>query len=60
MEKNYTHYDRNFTEHVLKLSYERIHVSKLVRELGIRSNLIYRWRREFKEYGNCSFPVNGI
>lgn len=60
MEKERTHYDRSFKEHVVKLSYERKHISELARELGIRSNLIYRWRKELEEYGNSSFPGNGI
>jgi transposase len=28
--------------------------------LGIRSELVYRWRREFKEYGTGSFSGHGV
>ena len=49
-----------FQENAVKLSYERKNVSRLARELGIASHLIYRWRKKFQKYGQGSFPGNGI
>lgn len=60
MGKERTQYDRSFKDNAVKLSYERKSVSELARELGIPSNLIYRWRKEAEEYGEGSFPGNGI
>ncbi|MGL6179401.1 MAG: transposase [Tannerellaceae bacterium] len=60
MGKERTQYDCNFKDNAFKLSYERKNVSVLAREPGISSNLIYRWRKEAEEYGDGSFPGNGI
>ena len=54
------HYDRKFKENTVKLSYQRDNINDLARELGIRSELVYRWRREFKEYGTGSFSGHGV
>jgi transposase len=54
------HYDRKFKENTVKLSYQRDNINDLARELGIRSELVYRWRRELKEYGAGSFSVHGV
>jgi Transposase and inactivated derivatives len=53
------HYDSKFKENAVKLSYERQNISQLARELGIGDTLIYRWRKEFSQYGTNSFPGNG-
>ncbi len=53
------HYSRDFKENAVKLSYERSNISDLARELGIRSNLLYRWRDESQVKGKESFPGNG-
>ena len=54
------HYDRKFKKNAVKLSYQRDNLNDLARELGIRSELVYRWRREFKEYGTGSFSGHGV
>jgi len=54
------HYDRKFKENAVKLSYQRDNLNDLARELGIRSELIYRWRKELKEYGTGSFSGHGV
>ena len=54
------HYDRKFKENAVKLSYQRDNINDLARELGIRSEMVYRWRRELKEYGTGSFSGHGI
>jgi len=60
MKKERKHYDSLFKENAVKLSYERKNVSGLVRELGVISALLYRWREEYDQYGKGSFPGNGI
>ena len=47
------HYDRKFKENAVKLSYQRDNLNDLARELGIRTELVYRWRREFNVAGPC-------
>ena len=54
------HYDRKFKENAVNLSYQRDNINDFARELGIRSELIYRWRRELKEYGAGSFSRHGV
>jgi len=54
------HYDRKFKENAVKLSYQRDNLNDLARELGIRTELVYRWRRELKEYGTGSFSGHGV
>jgi transposase len=39
------------------LSYER-HI-ELARELGITAPQLYKWRKEYEEFGQGSFPGNG-
>jgi transposase len=43
----------------VKLSKSRDNLIELAEELGIRVELIYRWRREFLDMGQSSFPGNG-
>jgi transposase len=42
----------------VQLSYERHNISELARELGITAPL-YKWRKEYEEFGQGSFPGNG-
>jgi transposase len=60
MKKQRMHYDRKFKENAVKLSYQRDNLNDLARELGIRSELVYRWRKELKEYGTGSFSGHGV
>ena len=59
MKKERKHYEPSFKEHAVKLSYERKNLRELAKELGIRSELIYRWRKELEHFGTGSFPGNG-
>ena len=59
MTKTRKHYDASFKENAVKLSYERKNLSQLARELGVEVTLIYRWRKEYSQYADCSFPGNG-
>ena len=46
-------------EKAVQLSYERTNVSELARELGITAPQLYKWRKEFEEFGEGSFPGKG-
>ena len=52
-------YDKSFKEKVVQLSYERTNISEFARELGITAPQLYKWRKEFEEFGEGSFPGNG-
>ncbi|HHX70928.1 MAG TPA: transposase [Gallicola sp.] len=54
------HFDKAFKENAVKLSFDRKNVSELAQELGIEPFLLYRWRKEFQDKGDSSFPGNGI
>lgn len=34
-------------------------MSELARELGIKVSLLYKWRKDYQEYGEGSFPGKG-
>src|SRR5690625_2642007 len=51
-------YDAAFKRQAVELSKGRKNMSELARELGIQPHLLYNWRREFKEFGEGSFPGN--
>jgi transposase len=59
MKKTRKIYDRVFKEKVVQLSYERHNISELARELGINAPQLYKWRKEYEEFGQGSFPGNG-
>jgi len=59
MTKERTFYDREFKQKAVELSYARGNTKEIAEELGIRVELLYRWRREFKKYENNSFPGKG-
>jgi len=50
------HYDSSFKLRAVELSYERSNNSVLARELGIKASLLYKWRKDYQEYGSNSFP----
>ena len=52
-------YDKAFKEKAVQLSYDRTNVSELARELGITAPQLYKWRKEFEEFGEGSFPGKG-
>jgi transposase len=59
MNQKRKNYDSSFKENAVKLSYERKNVSELAHELGIESVLIYRWRKEYSQYGPGRFSGHG-
>ncbi|MDF2932770.1 MAG: Transposase family [Chryseobacterium sp.] len=52
-------YDPAFKTKAVQLSNERTNISELARELGIAVTLLYKWRKEYEEFGEGSFPGNG-
>ena len=52
-------YDKAFKDKAVQLSYERANISELARELGITAPQLYKWRKEFEEFGEGSFPGKG-
>jgi transposase len=59
MTKRRRKFDREFKLHAVELSYSRENIKELASELGIRPELIYRWRSEFARHEGASFPGNG-
>lgn len=49
-------YDKAFKEKAVQLSYERANLSEFARELGVTAPQLYKWRKEFEEFGEGSFP----
>ncbi|UFH34687.1 transposase [Flavobacterium acetivorans] len=52
-------YDKAFKEKAVQLSYDRTNISELARELGAPAPQLYKWCKEFEEYGEGSFPEKG-
>jgi transposase len=44
-------YDKAFKEKAVQLSYERTNASELARDLGVTAAQLYKWRKEFEEFG---------
>lgn len=59
MSKSRRKFDRNFKLKAVELSYQRANIKELADELGIRVELLYRWRSEFASRKEASFPGNG-
>ena len=52
-------YDPAFKIKAVELSNNRSNLSEVARELGIKVSLLYKWRKDYQEYGGGSFPGNG-
>ena len=52
-------FDKEFKLMIVELSKSREDLKELAKELDIRVELIYRWRREFLEKKTGSFPGHG-
>ena len=52
-------YDPAFKLNAVQLSYERKNIRELADELGINVNLLYRWRSEYAQKPEASFPGHG-
>lgn len=52
-------YDPAFKTKAVELSNEKANISELARELGIKAPMLYKWRKEYIEFGKGSFPDRG-
>lgn len=59
MSKPRKQYDREFKIMAVELSNSRDNMALLAKELDVRPELLYRWRREITERPQTSFPGNG-
>ena len=59
MTKERQTYDKEFKQKAVELSFARGNAREIAEELGIRPELLYRWRREHQKYQNNSFPGKG-
>lgn len=53
-------FTKEFKIDVVAQSYQRDNIAELAGELGLRPKLIYRWRAEYKNSPEESFPGNGV
>jgi transposase len=53
-------YSREFKMDVIQQSYVRESIGELAQELGIHPEMIYRWRREYEQGDQTSFPGQGV
>jgi transposase len=52
-------YDKEFKLRAVRMSYETDLISDLARELGMRVELLYRWRKEMQKEESKQFPGHG-
>ena len=52
-------FDKEFKKKAVELSYARGNATEIAEELGIERALLYRWRKEFNQYDENSFPGHG-
>lgn len=52
-------YSREFKMDVIQQSYVRGSIGTLAKELGIAAEMIYRWRKEYENGEDSSFPGQG-
>ena len=58
--KTRRNYDKDFKEKAVALSNVRGNNIEVAEELGIRPDLLSRWKREHKKYQKNSFPGKGL
>jgi transposase len=52
-------YDKEFKQKAVELAAARGNTAEVAEELGIKADLLYRWRREHGQYDKNSFPGQG-
>jgi len=52
-------YDKEFKQKAVELAAARGNAAEIAEELGIKTDLLYRWRREYNQYEKNSFPGQG-
>jgi transposase len=53
-------YEPAFKIKAVELSNERSNITELSRELGIPVSMLYKWRKEYNQFGQGSFPGKGV
>lgn len=59
MKESRKNYSKEFKQKAVELANVRGNVNEIARELGVRAELLYRWRREFTQDPSLSFSGNG-
>lgn len=59
MKRERRHFDKEFKLMAINLCYSGKATKEVAEELGIRSDLIRRWRREYEQYQGGSFSGYG-
>lgn len=59
MRRKSKHYTLEFKQKAVELSYARGNVKQVCEDLDIFPSVLYRWRKELKDYGKNSFPGRG-
>ena len=59
MSKTRKVFDREFKVRAVRMSYETESISVLAKELGMRVELLYRWRAEMSKEESKRFPGHG-
>ncbi|MFR9547181.1 MAG: transposase [Rikenellaceae bacterium] len=54
------HYDKQFKERAVKLSCQRDSIRQAADELGVSSSQLSKWRKDYTQYGDSSFPGRGV
>ena len=58
--KSYKRYSKEFKVEALRLAEQSDKpVTQVARELGLRQNQIYKWRKELESKGGVAFPGKG-
>jgi len=53
-------YTKEYKLDVIQQSHIRDNIKELADELGLQAELIYRWRREYHDDKDTSFPGQGV
>jgi len=59
MSKERKVYDKEFKLRAVRMSYESGKITELAKELGMRPELLYRWRTELQKEESQQFPGHG-
>jgi len=59
MKRERRHFDKEFKQITVNLVYTGKSTTEVAEELGIRVDLVRRWKREYEEYQSGSFSGHG-
>jgi transposase len=60
MKKQRRQFDKSFKEMAVELCLSGKTTSEVATDLGIRMELVRRWKKAYLEHGKNSFPGNGL